>query len=100
MAQTRIDDQQRQAQQRTKQQHRPHSLQRTLTPGAGTFAFVKVNTNAGTKAAAAGAAKTSDDSNMYMWLVIANGRSWRINRSSYETQKGAGIAVFLKAQPK
>lgn len=36
-----------------------------------TFAFVKVNTNAGTKAAPAGAAKTSDDSNMYMWLVIA-----------------------------
>lgn len=36
-----------------------------------TFAFVKVNTNAGTKAAAADAAKTSDDSNMYMWLVIA-----------------------------
>lgn len=36
-----------------------------------TFAFVKVNTNAGTKAAPEGAAKTSDDSNMYMWLVIA-----------------------------
>ena len=36
-----------------------------------TFAFVKVNTNAGTKAAPAGAAKTSDDSNMYMWIVIA-----------------------------
>ena len=33
--------------------------------------FVKVNTNAGTKAAPEGAAKTSDDSNMYMWLVIA-----------------------------
>ena len=36
-----------------------------------TFAFVKVNANAGTKAAPASAAKTSDDSNMYMWLVIA-----------------------------
>lgn len=36
-----------------------------------TFAFVKVNTNAGTKAAPEGAVKTSDDSNMYMWLVIA-----------------------------
>ena len=36
-----------------------------------TFAFVKVNTNAGTKTAPASAAKTSDDSNMYMWLVIA-----------------------------
>ena len=50
---------------------------KALTPGAvgsstsDTKTTVKVNANAGTKAAPASAAKTSDDSNMYMWLVIA-----------------------------